>query len=453
MTVIFRNRFIRMLSRVLLVACLGAVTGCGTVAGILGKGRTSPAPTGPVAAASSTAPVAAPPTGTVESPVTQSESVTLPAPAVPPAPVAPRSESRQKNLAGIARMAQAASQSPVLRNLLITEDTTWRGEVAVEGWVRIAPQTTLTIEPGTVVRFRRTTAGIAASPGLLVQGRLVVRGSSESPVRFTSANDTPVAGEWYGIILLASEKKNIIEQCIIEGAVMGLDASYSTVTMNGVRFRFCGTGARLAESVAAISGGEMGGSDLGMDLDGSEIDLRDTRLSGNASGLKAKRSSLYLAGVHISGCEGTGLDAVDTRLRLEGGVVERCEAGIILAECEGSVTRTIVAANRRTGLHLSRSRVKVSGSEITRNDVGLMVDDDWGIAWGNSFSANGAYDIYNAGSEDFRAMANWWGPGQALETIGDRLYDGGDDPARGGVLVAPLLDSLPILAVPNSVAK
>ena len=41
-------------------------------------------------------------------------------------------------------------------NQTITEDVVWRGEILIEGGVTVATQSTLTIEPGTVVRFRRT---------------------------------------------------------------------------------------------------------------------------------------------------------------------------------------------------------------------------------------------------------------------------------------------------------
>ncbi|BET58280.1 right-handed parallel beta-helix repeat-containing protein [Geobacter sp. 60473] len=454
MTMNHARRFIRIMACCLAVTGFGLLTGCATLTELMGKWHVQPSPveTPPTAPADTSA--ASPPAVATERPVAKS-NVAPPPEQVPPVPAADSGiADPRRTLPGLDRLASAAPvAATVLRNLLITEDTTWRGVVDIEGWVRIAPQTTLTLEPGTVVRFRRTTPGIATAPGLLVQGRLVVRGSTDAPVRFTPANGTPLAGEWYGIVLLASEKKNIIEHCRVEGAVMGLDVSYSTLTMSGASFSSCGTGVRLAESVVTFAGGEVSDCEVGMELDGSEIDLRDVRLNGNADGLTARRSSLYLSGARVSGCKGTGIDAFDTRLRLEGAVVERCESGIVLTECEGSVAHSLVAGNRRAGLILSRSGVKLSGSEITRNDVGLRVEDGRGIAWGNSFSGNGTYDIYNAGSEDFRAMANWWGAEQSAQNLGDRLYDGEDDPVRGMVLVAPVLDSAPLLAAPNSVAK
>lgn len=454
MTTNHARRFIRIMACGLAVAGFGILAGCATLAEFMGRWHVQPVPVETPATTPAGASVAESPVVAAERPVAQGSAGPSPEQALPVPAVGAGVDTPRRTLPGLDRLAPAAPASAtVLRNLLITEDTTWRGEVAVEGWVRVAPQATLTLEPGTVVRFRRTAPGGASAPGLLVQGRLVVRGSIDTPVRFTSANGTPLAGEWYGIVLLASEKKNIIEHCRVEGAVMGLNASYSTLTMNGASFNSCGTGVRLAESVVTFAGGEVSGCEVGMELDGSEIDLRDVLLNGNADGLKARRSSLYMVGVRVAACEGTGINASDTRLKLEGAVVEGCESGIVLTECEGSVLRSLVAGNRRAGLHLSRSGVKLSGSEITRNHVGLRVEDGRGMAWGNSFSGNGTYDIYNAGSEDFRAMANWWGAGQLPESLGSRLYDGDDDPGRGMVLVGPLLESVPLLAIPNSVAK
>src|SRR5665647_1626261 len=70
--------------------------------------------------------------------------------------------------AGEARRAEASFHPAVVYgNRLLSEDTVWRGEVLVEGVVAVAPQATLSIEPGTVVRFRRRGA---QAPLIVVQG-------------------------------------------------------------------------------------------------------------------------------------------------------------------------------------------------------------------------------------------------------------------------------------------
>ena len=41
------------------------------------------------------------------------------------------------------------------RDQVITEDTTWSGEVIIEGVVVVGRKATLSIEPGTTVRFKK----------------------------------------------------------------------------------------------------------------------------------------------------------------------------------------------------------------------------------------------------------------------------------------------------------
>uniref|UniRef100_A0A831U1X0 DUF1565 domain-containing protein n=1 Tax=Geobacter metallireducens TaxID=28232 RepID=A0A831U1X0_GEOME len=418
--------------------------GCGTVSGLFGPADSRLSP--------STAPVTMP-SGLSGPAAVKPEPP--PAPSAPPAGRLPLvSERSNPALPGAARLASTMAASPerFYRDAVLTEDTVWRGEVFVEGGITVAPQTTLTVEPGTVVRFRRTVAGEGAGPLLLVQGRLVARGSAEAPVRFTSSFSDPRAGEWQGIVFLGSEKKNLLEQCRVEGAAVGIDASFSTVTLKEVSLADCGTGARFQDSIVTVSGGSASGCAVGMDFADSESDIRGITVRGNGRGMTVRGGSLFLEGAGIADNREAGLIAAASRLTIDRSIFQGSAAGLLLTDCEGTVTGARIADNREIGIQLIRSRVKVHGNEIVSNgDIGLRVEDGRGLAWGNVFSGNGRFDIDNTGAEDFRAMANWWGePAPVLEK---RLNHRIQDPSRGRILVQPLLTVRPPLATLNSVAK
>jgi hypothetical protein len=92
-----------------------------------------------------------------------------------------------------------------------------------------------------------------------------------------------------------------------------------------------------------------------------------------------------------------------------------------------------------------RSRIKVNANEIAQNArVGLRIDDGKGIAWGNALFANGDYDLYNAGTEEFRAIGNWWG--DATSDIARRIYDRRMNNTLGRVLYLPVLTAKPLPA-------
>ena len=330
---------------------------------------------------------------------------------------------------------------------LITEDSSWHGEVLVTGVVTVAPQATLTIEPGTVVRFA---GGGAPSPpgsggGLLVQGRLVANGTTSGPIVLTSLFAEPMRGDWQGIVLLGSGKKNILEECTLEGAEIGIDASYSTLTLKNTRIVRCGTGMRLQDTVFSSDGGSVVNCELGIDLLDSEAELIDGNFSGNSRGVISDRSSLYLAGGSFTRNNVVALKADHSRVTISGGNFSNNGSGLLLGSSRGSVSRNTFAGNADCGIALADSRVRVQGNSITKNGkAGLRVADGQGLAWGNSFIGNGGYDLVNDGREEFRAMANWWGV-SAEAGIERRILDRQTDGQRGRVIYYPPLTEKPVL--------
>ncbi|MFZ3208969.1 MAG: right-handed parallel beta-helix repeat-containing protein [Geobacteraceae bacterium] len=329
----------------------------------------------------------------------------------------------------------------VYRDMLLTEDIAWKGEALVEGWVTVAPQATLTVIPGTVVRFRKNGSGVQG--GLLVQGRIIVKGTEASPVIFTANFTEPEAGDWQGIVLLSSEKKNLMEHVRISGAETGLDASFSTVTVVSSFFTRCRTGLRLQDTLVTLTGGKISDCGLGLALYDSEVELRDAAIGGNRLGGVVVRTSLSLAGGAFDGNIGEALTVDNSRVRIVGAGFTSNGSGVRLTACDGVVTGCRLKGNAGYGLSLARSRVRVNNNEITGNgSFGLMVEDGQGAAWGNRFVGNGKYDVYNAGSEEFRAMSNWWD--RPADSIQSRIYDRQTNAERGRVYFLPILQARPL---------
>jgi parallel beta-helix repeat protein len=352
-------------------------------------------------------------------------------PALPAAPGLPKPEPQ-------ARVELSLKPGIVYADRTLSEDTTWRGEVLVEGALTVAPQATLTIEPGTVVRFRRKGG---QAPLLLVQGRIVAAGTRETPVLFSSSYAVPAASDWQGIMLLGTEKKNLLENCRIEGAQTGLDALFSTVTLKNVRAEFSGTGMRFQDTLVVMEAGGASECDLGLSLSESEATLRNLNVVANRLGISAKRSSVYLFEANLSGNRAAAFSGDGGRVKIQGGAMLGNGSGVTLLGCEGSVTGARIANNREYGISLTSSRIRVSGNQVSGNaDTGLIVFDAAAVAWGNAIFDNAHYDLYNAGTEEFRAPANWWGP------AAPKMYD---NSGRGKLLYAPQLSANPLLPQPQ----
>ena len=334
--------------------------------------------------------------------------------------------------AQLPRVEAPSSPGLVYRDRVLVEDTVWRGEVLVEGVLAVAPQATLSLEPGTVVRFRRKGA---QAPLLLVQGRLVATGTKETPILFSSNFAAPAPGDWQGILLLGSEKKNQLENCRIEGAETGIDALFSSVTLKGVWAEHAGTGMRFQDTLVVMDGGGASDCDTGLHFSESEATLRGPSLIGNRQGVAAFKSSIYLFEGNLSGNKAAAFSGDNCRVKIQGGALLGNGSGATLLGCEGSVTGAKLAKNREFGLSLAASRVKVSGNVISGNgNNGMVVTDGAAVAWDNALFENAGYDLYHAGVGEFRAPANWWGGGAP------KIFDNG---GRGRVLYAPVLAARP----------
>ena len=111
----------------------------------------------------------------------------------------------------------------------VSSDTTWSGEVGVDGDVVVQPGATLTVAPGTTVRFSRgdprRTGYAPERSELLVFGELMLQGSGENPVRFVSAAASPRAGDWSGIFLLNAQNPEL-QGVLVEHATHGVVRSH-----------------------------------------------------------------------------------------------------------------------------------------------------------------------------------------------------------------------------------
>jgi len=361
-----------------------------------------------------------------DTPVTMSEV---------PVQLTPRAKQSEVPVAGIPGFSY--------HNELLTEDTEWFGEVVVNGVLTIAPQATLTIAPGTMIRFHSPASEKTGLPVLIVQGRIVATGSADKPIVFRSDLPDVKFGNWQGIVLLASERKNLMENCRVDGAETGLTASFSSIVMKNSYFKNCRTGLRFQDCLVQISGGGAAKCELGLNLHDSEADISGTEFSGNRIGIALRRTSFYLSRSVISDNELEAVSAEESKLILQGNLFSKNGRGITLSSCEGLLAHNIINKNMNYGISLSASRVKVNANDITQNSgIGIRVTDGKSITWGNSITANGRYDLYNAGAEGYMAIGNWWGDSKAADVAG-RIYDKANDPSAGWVSYIPILQRKP----------
>jgi len=115
----------------------------------------------------------------------------------------------------------------------IISDTTWtlaNSPYVVTANIQVMTGVTLTVQPGVMVKF--STAKL-----LQVDGTLIARGSSASPITFTSNLTTPQPGDWGGIYFTdgsvdarfdageSYQSGSVLQYCVVEYAGNGLESA------------------------------------------------------------------------------------------------------------------------------------------------------------------------------------------------------------------------------------
>lgn len=326
---------------------------------------------------------------------------------------------------------------------VLTEDVTWSGSVLVRGSVVVAPQATLRIDPGTVVRFAASSAG--SLPNLVVQGRINASGTSEHPIVLTSDRARPTRGAWGGIVFLATEKRNILEQCRIDYAETGIDLRYSAITLKGVSIVHAVTALLSHDGIVHMSGSTISDSETGLEMHNSELESRDCAVSSCNLGCVLTKSSAVFISPKMTNNRTTGMDADGCRIKISGGDISGNSSGVHIRGGEGEVTMSRFHNNRQTALHLTGSRIKVQRCLFADNSQdALRTEDGSSLLLYNAFSSNGGYNLYNAGREEVSARQNWWG-GTEQSMIRNSIFDSHRDEKAGTVHIFPWLTEKPPL--------
>ena len=141
-----------------------------------------------------------------------------------------------------------ASCDFVQRSGYLHQDETWSGNVLVTEYVIVEAGVTLTIAPGTVVKFRHLRDyRSSAHTGLATDnGDIVAEGTAEAMIWFTSDASSPLNGDWMGISLEGSPKSSF-SYVIVEYGQMGIEQFDSKTPVKNSIIRWANAEGLYAE--------------------------------------------------------------------------------------------------------------------------------------------------------------------------------------------------------------
>jgi len=366
-------------------------------------------------------------------------------------------------------------------DVVLAGETVWQGLIRVDGTVRVPEGGRLVVLPGTIVEFtRRDTNGDGIGEnGLLVQGRLLVKGTLAAPIVFRSAAPRPGMGDWDAINLMNSDgAQNLLEHCRIEDAYRGLHFHFSHVLLNRVELSHCYRGVQFQESAVEIRNCCLEGNKSGVQGRDSTVLFTGNRVADNYDGANFLRVHLTARDNRFTGNRKEGLRLRESLATLSGNLIDGNRFGLQVADAvHGSISGNVISANAETGLALRNvDNLEVSGNFLVANGLngmsvqeaqatvhgnllagngerGLGILSFAGRLAGNAFAANGLFALDFEGKADLAAPDNWWGGEPPERVIADRRLD----PSRGQVRTEqprpePPAIAWPLAAIPADAA-
>jgi parallel beta-helix repeat protein len=162
---------------------------------------------------------------------------------------------------------------------VIAGDTVWKGTVTVVGPLVVKKGATLTVEPGTIVRFEWPDEdGNGIGDGeLIVEGRLIARGTPEEMITFTSGRDEPRMKDWT-YVMISLSRDSLVEYCLFEHAFTGLQVHLSSAVIRNSIFRRNFEALRFSTADLLVEGNHITDNTYGIRYESRDS---DTAITGN----------------------------------------------------------------------------------------------------------------------------------------------------------------------------
>lgn len=140
----------------------------------------------------------------------------------------------------------------------ISDIEVWKGKVYIEGIVAVKKDAKLIIEPGSEIVFKNIDIdndGIGDSE-LYVEGTIIVKGSKDAPVLFTSENVDKSPSSWK-YVMVNHGKYAFFDYAIFEGAFSGLQVHFTKAVIKNSIFRNNIDGFRFSTSKIYVCNNKM----------------------------------------------------------------------------------------------------------------------------------------------------------------------------------------------------
>ena len=283
----------------------------------------------------------------------------------------------------------------------LEKDSVWQGTVIVNGDIFVPKGVTLTVMPGTTVKFKRIDEksdqnmfGVVSpyypEAELIVQGRIIAKGTDKKVIVFTSNEIDARPKDWGAINLLGSHD-NIIENCKILFAYNGVHGHSSSAVIRYNEFAKNGVGISFK----------------------MEEETKGVSWYGKASDMEISHNRFY-----------------------------KNKGAIGFRNSNGIISHNLIEDNKFFGIFAKeKDNVTISHNQVTGNKKGIYLYQVQGVTMtNNNIYDNKDYNIAVAEAQDFdfEAKNNWFGTINTTK-IDELIFDKSDDADLGTVHYEPFL--------------
>ena len=300
-------------------------------------------------------------------------------------------------------LLSCTSEVKEIGKVTLEKDTTWKGSILLTGDVYVPPGVTLTVMPGTVIKFRRideksdgnlfdTDSPYYPQAEIIVRGKIIAQGTKDKPIVFTSAERDAGPADWGAINLLGS-RGNIIEYVKILFAYNGVHAHGSSALISHSEFTRNGVGISFKE--------EFEYPDVPWFGEKADLIITHNLIHRNKGGIGYRRATAVISYNEVRENKFFGIWPKE--------------------DSEGIISYNDIQENKKNIFLYQVKEVKIQFNNI--HDPG-----DYNIA------------IAEAQDTDIDAGNNWWGTINKKK-IEETVYDKMDDEEVGRIIYEPILRS------------
>ncbi len=289
----------------------------------------------------------------------------------------------------------------------ISENTTLSpadNPITVFDIVNIPEGVTVTIEPGTILKFMPATY-------FEVYGNLVARGTALNPINCSLLNQQGVPGEWNGIKFLHCKtilddegefvSGSILEHMVISQAHTGIIVSDSSkLLFRNVTLQNCFSDGIIAESNSELMLNGLTISDMifGMIVrDSGILTIKNLNVNNCGYGIKVEnQSEISLTDSHIFNCSyGISFEA-SSNSNVSNCDITNCNFGIMFfSDSEGYSEHNLIENNNiinngNVGLFISQGYSKIRYNVIRNNTI---INNNIGLHIGNGQKNDFGYNV------------------------------------------------------------